>query len=275
MKGLINFDMDSWWASLGMVNKVIKRENDIIIEKSIPRILKLLNSYNIKSTFFVLGPDVENQTELYKKIIKEGHEIGNHTYSHFHDLKKGQTRKIKEEIKKSHDIIQDKLKVTPIGFRAPNYSFSKKLIPLLKKAGYIYDSSIVPTFIPYYYPFHWLFKSTKPNKLYTTKNNQRFSLLEIPISVSPLTKIPMTGTFVKLLGERWLEWNTKLLKKTGFININFHARDFVPDLPIQNNMPFFVYKNNKNITYLLKSSISYLAKNTQTTTLQNFSEKYL
>ena len=45
-------------------------------------ILNTLDRYDAKATFFVLGKNVEKYPDLYKKILDEGHRVGNHTYSH-------------------------------------------------------------------------------------------------------------------------------------------------------------------------------------------------
>jgi len=47
-----------------------------------PEILDILNRYNIKATFFVVGNQAEKNPEVLKRIYEEGHAIGNHTYSH-------------------------------------------------------------------------------------------------------------------------------------------------------------------------------------------------
>jgi len=45
-------------------------------------ILELLNTYNIKATFFCTGRNIEKYPELFRKIKETGHSTGNHTYSH-------------------------------------------------------------------------------------------------------------------------------------------------------------------------------------------------
>lgn len=47
-----------------------------------PRILNVLNSYNSKGTFFVLGESIKRNKELLIEMIEDGHEIGNHSYNH-------------------------------------------------------------------------------------------------------------------------------------------------------------------------------------------------
>jgi peptidoglycan/xylan/chitin deacetylase (PgdA/CDA1 family) len=47
-----------------------------------PQILDILKKYNIKATFFCKGKNIENQPDLVRRIISEGHGIGNHTMRH-------------------------------------------------------------------------------------------------------------------------------------------------------------------------------------------------
>lgn len=49
-----------------------------------PKILEILEEYDIKATFFIVGVNAENYPDTIASIIKKGHEIGNHTYSHPH-----------------------------------------------------------------------------------------------------------------------------------------------------------------------------------------------
>lgn len=47
-----------------------------------PLILDILKQYNVKATFFVIGENVRNYPDVVERIVNEGHEIGNHTYTH-------------------------------------------------------------------------------------------------------------------------------------------------------------------------------------------------
>ena len=47
-----------------------------------PKILKILDKYDVKATFFVIGVNVKNYPDALSLINEKGHEIGNHTYSH-------------------------------------------------------------------------------------------------------------------------------------------------------------------------------------------------
>ena len=255
--------MDSWWALLDIKKKKVSRKNDFVIEKSIPRILKILKKYNIKATFFVLGPDVESFPKLYKEVIKQGHEIGNHTYSHFHNLKDLPEKEIYKEIKKTHDIIKKKLNYTCVGFRAPNYSFNYKVLNVLKKLNYKYDSSLSPSFYPSIFPLSALKIPKKPFKL---KNS---NIIELPLSSSPFFRLPVFGTPIRVLGQWWLITNKLLLP---WLNINFHARDAVPEIPKEPGLPALVYINLKTTTQRLDRALKYLSKKTKTMRMDKFAE---
>ena len=52
-----------------------------------PHVLRILESYNAKATFFCLGDNVEKHRDLYEKILSEGHVVGNHTSHHLNGWK--------------------------------------------------------------------------------------------------------------------------------------------------------------------------------------------
>jgi peptidoglycan/xylan/chitin deacetylase (PgdA/CDA1 family) len=55
--------------------------------KVTPWILDELNKYNFKATFFCIGDNIPKYPEIFKKIICEGHTVGNHTFNHFNGWK--------------------------------------------------------------------------------------------------------------------------------------------------------------------------------------------
>ncbi|MBW2976394.1 polysaccharide deacetylase family protein [Candidatus Woesearchaeota archaeon] len=272
--GHISFDMDSWWALLDIKNKRISKKKDFLIKKSVPRIRKLLNKYHIKATFFVLGPDVESFPKLYKNLITDGHEIANHTYCHFHNLKDRPLSVIRREIKKNHDVIKDKLKVIPIGFRAPNYSFNEKVLRVLEETKYKYDSSLSPSFYPLAFPLAWL-RMPKESYFPSRKNILRKGgspVLEIPLSTSHLFRLPLIGTSIRILGQWFLRLSLSNLTN---ININFHARDFVPEIPYERGLPLMVYTNLKDTIQRMDEALKFLSQKVKLITLGEYSTKFI
>lgn len=92
-------------------------------------ILNELKQVNAKATFFCIGRNVERHPELYKKIIAEGHAVGNHTYSHLNGWKTWYHEYI-DDINLAADFIKSRL------FRPPYGKIRQNQIRSLKKHGY-------------------------------------------------------------------------------------------------------------------------------------------
>jgi len=90
------------------------------------QILSLLEQYNAKATFFLIGAEIEKFPEDARKIAEEGHQIGNHTYSHKRMIFKTPAY-YKDEIEKTDQLIQNAGYKGEIDVRPPN---GKKLIGL-------------------------------------------------------------------------------------------------------------------------------------------------
>lgn len=73
--------------------------------KNVDAILQLLDQYNVKATFFLIGEEIEKNPEEAKKIVDTGHQIGNHTYSHKAMVFKSQSF-IQQEIEKTDMLIR-------------------------------------------------------------------------------------------------------------------------------------------------------------------------
>jgi len=81
-------------------------------------ILDILKEEEIKATFFVLPREGAN--DLFRRIIDEGHEIGNHSYSHDYDaLFRGSVSAFREDVVKARDFIENNFGYTTTSFRFP------------------------------------------------------------------------------------------------------------------------------------------------------------
>ncbi|WP_419869586.1 polysaccharide deacetylase family protein [Chryseobacterium sp. CT-SW4] len=84
-----------------------------------PLFLDLLKKHQIKATFFCIGKQIEQYPETFRRIIEEGHVIGNHTYSHSTSIGFASTRQVMEEIKKTDDIILKEGNISTSLYRPP------------------------------------------------------------------------------------------------------------------------------------------------------------
>jgi peptidoglycan/xylan/chitin deacetylase (PgdA/CDA1 family) len=108
-------------------------------------LLDTLSDFNIESTFFVCVK-IESEAELIKLIYKNGHEIGNHTYSHPIYLSRLSYREKELEIKSTHLFLDNILrqvdkKIEIKGFRAPFYNFDPDIFGIIEKNNYMWDST--------------------------------------------------------------------------------------------------------------------------------------
>ncbi|MER2088849.1 MAG: polysaccharide deacetylase family protein [Sporosarcina sp.] len=100
----------------------------------IPSILKTLKDSQVKATFFFDGSWVKNNPDLAMSINFEGHEIGNHAYSH-PDLNKRSRADTMDELKKTNDVIEATLGTKPIWFAPPSGSFNQETIHVADELG--------------------------------------------------------------------------------------------------------------------------------------------
>jgi len=71
------------------------------------KVLELLHQYNAKATFFCIGKNIEKHPKLLKKIIADGHTVGNHTFSHTNNFGFLSTLKVIDELHRTNAIIKE------------------------------------------------------------------------------------------------------------------------------------------------------------------------
>lgn len=100
-----------------------------------PQILDTLKANDVKAAFFITGHYLNTQPELVKRMIDEGHIVGNHTVNHpsMPDL---DNDKLKEEITKLHTAVFEKFGYEMKYLRPPKGEFSQRTLHLTKSLGY-------------------------------------------------------------------------------------------------------------------------------------------
>ena len=98
-------------------------------------ILDLLDQYNAKATFFLVGIWVDKYPDLVQEIAKRGHEIGNHSDSHAHFTQISDAQ-IRQELKDCSDKIEALTGTRPTLFRPPYGDYNSKVITVVRDAGY-------------------------------------------------------------------------------------------------------------------------------------------
>lgn len=116
------------------------------VRQNVERILAILAEYHVKATFFILGSVAEEEPTLAGDIVRAGHEIASHGYSHTLVPLLG-PNSFRDEIRRTAEIIGSQTGCRPVGFRAPQWSIGSGTpwaVDILGEEGYLYDSSYNP-----------------------------------------------------------------------------------------------------------------------------------
>jgi len=126
-----------------------------------PKLLDLLDRYNAKATFFLIGGFVRECPELAKELVARSHMVGNHTESHPNLFWKNPTQ-VRVELRLCHDAIVGATGAPAKWFRPPFGMRNPWVIRLAKELGY---RTAMWTLIPgdwYEKPTEWLIPRMQP-----------------------------------------------------------------------------------------------------------------
>lgn len=242
---LLSFDIEEFDMPFEYGGEIPFEEQIALSQKGVERILDLLKKYNAKATFFSTVVFAENSKDLIYNLLSEGHELASHTYYH--------SRFEVEDLKKSKERLEELFDTEVVGLRMP------RMRPVdekdVAKAGYLYNSSINPTFLPGRY-----------NNLHISRRyfNQK-GVWQVPASVS-LMRIPLFWLSFHnfpMFFYQFLAQNA--LKKDGYLNIYFHPWEFVDIKNPKYKLPNFTTKNTgRDMVNRFDSFLSWLASNGNT-----------
>lgn len=100
-----------------------------------PKILDILKKYKVHATFFLVGENVKNYPDLAERILKEGHEIGNHTYTHGR-VSERSFFEMRKEIELCESSIYEQTDYKTKIFRPPEGFLDDKIRAISKEMDY-------------------------------------------------------------------------------------------------------------------------------------------
>ena len=220
---------------------------------------RFLEPYHAKATLFMVGNDFkypENQNVI-KGMVKEGHEIANHTMTHAQGFRLLSLEQKEAELAGMEAWCEKVTGKRPVGFRSPGWNIGDDALPILLRHGYLYDSSVFPTsLMPVLKLSHWytmrsrsggdrstmgqsdyMFAPIAPYRTSSSRLGRRGAggLMEFPIAVTPILRLPFFATFLVATGIDQFRRSYRSLKdaRTSF-QFQMHLSDFVdynhPDL---------------------------------------------
>lgn len=99
-------------------------------------ILDILDEYNVKAAFFCIGRNIEKHPEIFKEIIKRGHIVGNHSFSHTRKMGFLKSNTVVTEIEKCNEIAEKIGGIKMNLFRPPFGIINPKTKRALQKTGH-------------------------------------------------------------------------------------------------------------------------------------------
>jgi peptidoglycan-N-acetylglucosamine deacetylase len=119
-------------------------------EVGCPRLLKLFEKYDLRTTWFIPGHSIETFPEQMKAVVDAGHEVGIHGYSHENPIAMTEQQE-REVLLRSIDLCEQLSGRRPDGYVAPWWEFSNITNELLLENGIKYDHSLMHDDVhPYY-----------------------------------------------------------------------------------------------------------------------------
>lgn len=213
----LSLDLDDEWSYLKIHGDLGWEDHPSYLETLVPKVLELLQRHDLRITIFVVGADAARprNREVLGSLAEDGHEIGNHSFSHDSWLHLYTEEEIDGDLARAEEAIVEVTGVTPEGFRGPGFSLSRAILSVLADRGYAYDASTLPTFLgplarAYYlrtadlgteerekreHLFGRFRDGFRPLRPYRWEVGDR-SLTEIPVTTFPLVKTPIHVSYL-------------------------------------------------------------------------------
>jgi peptidoglycan-N-acetylglucosamine deacetylase len=219
----LSLDLDNKWSYMKTHGDASWSSHPSYLDIVVPHFLSILDKHQLKITVFVVGQDaaIDANLSALRMIPAAGHEIGNHSFHHEPWLQRYSVEQLEQEFDQAEQALARVSDQRLLGFRGPGYSLSPDVLNLLKRRGYLYDCSTLPTFIGPLARAYYFFRSNlskeqsedrsqlfgsvrdglRPIRPYFWKaENGR--LLEIPVTTIPLVRAPFHFSYLLFLAQK-------------------------------------------------------------------------
>ncbi len=186
--------------------------------KNTPRLLDMLKERKIKATFYLIGNRVVTWPEIAKRIADEGHEIGNHSWSHPF-LNKLSNARVLKEIDKTTMAIWNHTGRPPVTFRPPYGAFTRR------QRTWLHEGRKLPTILWSVDPADWrrpgssvvaqrILKHSRSGAIILSHDIHRGTIDAMPRTLDGLAGRGLRFVTVsQILG--WPVWQTRRFKQAG------------------------------------------------------------
>lgn len=239
----INVDVDSLHHYYRIHGLDESAATNAVWERGVVRFAELFAELGVAATFFVVTEDLERWPRaraIAEDLVRAGHELGSHSVTHPYDLVRQHDKAVNHELRRSREVLSEVRGSPCVGFRAPGYTMTPRVLGMVREAGYTYDSSIFPC------PPYYLAKLAKlgamlirgqrsqsivgpPSVMWDERlPHAREGITELPVTVLPTLpglRFPVIGTSLLVLGERGYRLLERPLRALPFVNLELHGID--------------------------------------------------
>ena len=213
---------------------------------------RVLERYGSKATLFMVGNDFLQapNVDAIRAVAAQGHEIANHSMHHPQGFRYLASSEMEAEIAGMEDACLSVTGKRPVGFRSPGWNIGDHAVAILKRRGYLYDSSVHPTsLMPVFKVLHWWHTRSRSggdrtamgqlNYMFSPRRPYRSSIaslaargadgiVEMPVTVVPVVRLPFWATFLLASGLGAFKASLRALVATRSpVQFQFHLSDFV------------------------------------------------
>lgn len=218
-------DVEDWYQSSMDFDAPITER----VVRNTERVCELLDVAGVKGTFFVQGRVADAFPRLLQDLVKRGHEIQSHGYSH-RPLYSMDRRALRSELEYARKSVEDACGVEVTAFRAPDFSILRDnlwALEVLAEVGFEIDSSIFPLKTRRYGIPEW---DNAPRRVSLASGD---TILEVPVAVWDLgpLRLPVAGGgYFRLLPTAVLEFAVRsiLARDRQPVVIYCHPYEFNP-----------------------------------------------
>lgn len=188
---LLSFDFEEFDVPREHGVEIGMEESMQVSKEGAVRVLDCLQRHQVKATFFCTTNFASHAPEVMQRILNEGHEVASHGCNHWQPQE--------SDVTESKKILETITGTLVVGYRQPRmFPVSDKI---LREAGYQYNSSLNPAFIPGRY-----MHLGEPRTPFRTDD-----LIQIPASVTPSLRFPLFWLSLHHLPVWLYKW---LVKRT-------------------------------------------------------------
>jgi len=230
---ILSFDLEHFPAFEFQGKRFEKQSIELALQ-GLDSLTKMLAGHFVKATFFVTYDFSLHCRKQLRELLDAGHEIACHGYNHADNYLAMENEEAIRQLRNARTSLGNDLGCRIIGFRAPRMQLLPKNI--VAKAGFSYDSSLNPIFLPGHY--NNFFRPRKPFR--------KRGVATMPASATPLFRMPFSFVFFKNFGLGYAKLCSRLcLSDSDFLHVYFHPWDFAE---IQRNefkkVPWYMLRNN-------------------------------